>query len=111
MSDEIQDDDSAATKTKEALERISKGVEGRSPINVDGKEYTIRVRAVREPRPHETQSFEISVEAQGGSDRHIGQIGISAFNIGDEKYVVEAAISTLKKIIRGELAPDTKQLL
>ncbi len=95
----------------EVSERIGKAIDAKSPLNVDGTDYSLRMTRFEEPLPFQTQAFTIEVEAQAGGNTHRGEIHIGEDTLKDEPYVVSCLVHTVERVIRGELPPGVRELL
>ena len=51
------------------------------------------------------------VEARSDRDTKRGELYVGRDRLDDEEFVAEAAIETMKKIVRGQLPPGTHELL
>jgi hypothetical protein len=95
----------------DAFERLSKALEVKSPIEIDGIPFGIWVIDVRTPRSPGSLHSVIVVGAKSISQSYTGEMHVGHERLNDVEYCVENAIETMRQIVRGELPPGATSLL
>jgi hypothetical protein len=95
----------------QAFERISKALEGKGTIDIDGKPYAIWLVDLRSPRSPGGLHSLVVIGARHGAESHTGELHVGHERLADTEFIVDNAVETMRQIVRGELPPGTNALL
>ncbi len=95
----------------DAFERLSRSLEAKSPIDIDGTPFAIWLIDVRTPRTPGSAHSLVVVGAKSASQSYTGELHLGHDRLEDAEFVVENAIETMRQIVRGDLPPGAISLL
>ena len=91
-----------------AFEVLSKCVEARSPIDVDGTPFTLHLAEIREADEH---TVDVIVEAHSDTELHTGELHLRRERLDDPGSLARAIVATMERIIRGDLPPGAREVV
>jgi hypothetical protein len=86
---------------RDRFESLSRLLEAKSPIDIDGTPHAVWVIESRDPSPLQAQSV-VLIGARSQSQSCNGELHLTRDHYTDEE-IVELAINLMKRIVRGEL--------
>ena len=92
------------------FETLSRLLEARSAIDVDGTPHPVWLIEFRDPSPRGAQSVDVLIGARSQSQSYTGELHLTRDRYTDAE-IVELAIALMKRIVRGELPPGGRELL
>ncbi len=95
----------------DVFERLSKVIEAKSPIDIEGTPFAIWLIEVRGPRAPGSLHSLVVIGAKNASQSYTGQMHLGHDRLDDTDFVVENAIETIRQIVRGDLPPGAISLL
>jgi len=90
-----------------AAEALSKCVDARSPIDVDGTLFTLHLAEIREADEHTV----VIVEAHSDTELHTGELHLRRERLDDPGALARAIVATMERIVRGDLPPGAREVL
>jgi hypothetical protein len=95
----------------DAFEALSKRLEKRSPVDIDGTPFAIWLIEIREPGLPSAPHVDVIVGAKNFSETHTGELHLGRERLKDLDYLENAIIEVMKRIINGDLLPGARELL
>jgi hypothetical protein len=95
----------------DVFEQLSKALEKKSPVEIDGRLYPVWIMDVRSPREPGSLHSLVVVGAKDSSRTYTGELHVGHDRLAETDLIVDAAIDTIRKIVRGQLPPGTNELL
>lgn len=94
----------------ESFEALSRELEERSPVQINGLPYGIWVIDIRERTPPDA-SVNVHIGARDQSESFTGMMHLAKDHLQDIAHVADLAVETMRQIVTGELPPGVRQLL
>jgi hypothetical protein len=92
----------------QAFEVLSTRVEARSPIDVDGTQFTLHLTEIREADEH---TVGVIVEAHSDAELHTGEFHRRRERLDDPGSLARAIVATMERVIRGDLPPGAREVV
>jgi hypothetical protein len=90
--------------------KLSAAFEKRSPIQIDGEPFAVWLIDIRKPIVP-GKAVDVVFGAKGNNTSHTGELHLGPDRLDEEAYVVDHAVATIERIVRGELPPGTLDYL
>ena len=91
-----------------AFDVLSKRVEARSPIDVDGTSFTLHLAEIRKA---DEQTVDVIVEAHSNTELHTGELHLRRERLDDPGSLARTIVAAMERIIRGDLPPGAHQMM
>jgi hypothetical protein len=96
---------------QDAFEKLSKRLQKRSPIDVDGTPFTVWLIEIRDLHTHDGPAVAVIVGAKSDSETHTGELRVGRQRLEDLDDLENAIIEVMKRIINADLPPGARELL
>jgi len=91
-----------------AFEAVSKRLDARSPIDVDGTPFVLHLVEIREA---DERTVDVIVEAHSDSEHYTGELHLRRERLDDIDQLEPRIIATIERIIRDDLPPGARELI
>jgi hypothetical protein len=92
------------------FDSLSKQLEARSPIDVDGTRFTVWLIAIHEYAPQRPDAIQVVVGAKHADESHTGELRINRKRLSEPDFP-DIVIETMRRIVSGDLPPGARELL
>jgi hypothetical protein len=90
--------------------KLTRAFEAQSPVDIDGTPFAVWLMEIREPEIPSSSAVDVVFGAKSHTATHIGELQLGREPLQDEAFVLEHAIEAIRKIVRAQLPPGTREV-